>query len=261
MKTFIFFENEKKFSPIFFVREYKKKRWFRPEKISYTLSPENGLVFEDEELIDLVSKRICKDFSNARIHKVNKPVFHEKYKEHVFWVIGDFDEGKSNDCASFYSGESRKEVFWTQNLEDAEVYMDLDCANQTADNIRRKVGTEKKVSVKPIYLNLCNGLLTPIMMITCTSKGGKQETKYFSKIDKEGYRLRLVRTSDAARKFTYRGAIQMFDFLKSRNKNFLYAILPTFSDNVKCDDIESYMKENQVSRMVSVTLKLKNFNK
>jgi hypothetical protein len=92
------------------------------------------------------------------------------------------------------------------------------------------------------------------MMITCTSKGSGV-TKYFSR--EEGRRLRLVTTSQAATKFNYEEALTMYEYLKQTNKNFLYAVIPVFKDNVSAKNIEQYMRDHKVSRIIVMDLQLK----
>ena len=73
--------------------------------------------------------------------------------------------------------------------------------------------------------------------------------------------MRLVTTSDAATKFNYEDVLTQFEHLKQTNKNFLYAVLPAFKDNVNVKNIESYMKENGTSRMLIMDLQLKFMNR
>ena len=106
---------------------------------------------------------------------------------------------------------------------------------------------------------MTNELLSPVMMITCTTKREKQTTKYLARI--EGNRLRLVNTSNAAKKFTYEDAMKQYEYLVTHNKNFMYAVLPVFKDNVHCRNIESYMREKKVSRMIVMDLQLRFLNR
>ena len=146
---------------------------------------------------------------------------------------------------------------WTFNIENADIGLDRKSTEQTVDNIRKATG--ERVSVMEIYLDLVNELLTPIFMITCTSKRSNKETKYFARL--EGNRLRLVGTSDAAHKFTYEEVLAMHEHLVANNKNFLYAVLPQFKHNVHYKKIEDYMREMNVSRMVQLDMKLKWINR
>ena len=77
----------------------------------------------------------------------------------------------------------------------------------------------------------------------------------------EGARLRLNTTSDAAGKFTYKEVLATFEYLQTHNKNFLYAVLPVFKENVHCKQLENYLKKNKVSRMVQMTTKLRWLNR
>ena len=67
--------------------------------------------------------------------------------------------------------------------------------------------------------------------------------------------------ADAATKFSYEDVLAQFEHLKQTNKNFLYAVLPAFKDNVNVRDIENYMQENGISRMLIMDLKLRFMNR
>ena len=258
MGTIIYFvENENRKCVIRFVKSYRAKSWWRRERIEYSLSLLEGSDFVDSAVTDKVYERIQKDFPNARIYLTNLGQFHRMFDTHRFWLICSF--AKTNENEGYFSHIMSQKVMWTSNINDADLYLDEKSAEDSANNIRRLCGTTAMVGIMPIYLNFVNMLLTPIMMITCTSKFGKQETKYFARLD--GNRLRLVNTSNAAKKFTYTEVMDMFEHLRSHNKNFLYAVLPVFKDNVNCKDIERYMKENKVSRMIVLDLKLKHLNR
>jgi hypothetical protein len=170
-------------------------------------------------------------------------------------VIAHYD--KDNKIDGYYSGSFGKEFEWTSDIEDAEISLDYDSYRGTLGNIRKATG--EKIDIEQIYLNCTNGLLEPSFMITCTSKRGKQETKFYSHM--EGNRLRSVSTSEKATRFTYFDVLEVFEQLQSSNKNFLYAVLPVFKDNVHCRYLEEYVKKNNISRMVALTTKLKWLNR
>jgi hypothetical protein len=262
MGTFIYFVENKDTKGVFrFVKCYRKKGWFRKEKIAYSLSQEDCVSLSDS-VVEKVDNCIKKDYPNAQIvHSDKSPVDSGIFETHKFWLIADFSKAKKDkeEQLSYFSYSYKKEVFWTEDLNDAEIYMDKASAERTSNNIRKLVGTSAMVGVKTVYLNLVNELLTPIMMITCTSKSGKKETKYFNRI--EGNRLRLVTTSDGAKKFTYPEVEEKFEYLRTHNKNFLYVVWPVFKDNVNYQHLEEYVKKNEISRMLVLTLKLKHFNR
>ena len=258
METIIYFEeNGKKHGVIRFVSGYRKKRFLRKERIEYTFSSASSKDFIDEEEIGMVLERIKKDYPDAVIHLTTWDKFLERYKKHVFWLIAYIDDIGQKSPSGYYSGSSRGNVEWTNDIEDAEIGLDDNTTDDTVNNIRKSTG--KKVFMMPVYLDLVNGLLEPNFMITCTGKKGKQETKYFARM--EGARLRLNTTSDAAKKFTYKEVLAMFEFLQSNNKNFLYAALPVFKENVHYKQLDNYLKKNKVSRMVQMTTKLRWMNR
>lgn len=258
MAIFIYFEeSDKRKCAIRFVSNYRTAKWYRREKIGYSLLATSGMPVTEATELQKIYLRIEKDYPDARIYCTEWEVFRDLHKKRQFWVICKFNENSEID--GYYSCTKRGNVEWTNDIDDADIYLD----NQTADESGRTIGQlcqpDTKIGIAQIYLNLVNELLTPIFMITCTSKTGKQSTQYFAKLD--GNRLRLVRTSDAAKKFTYSDVLAMFEHLKSHNKNFLYAVLPAFKDNVHCNDIERYIGDMRVSRLVQMDIKLKSLNK
>lgn len=255
MEYYIYFEeNGKRHSVIRFVKDYSDRRWFRKERISYSISMDEACIFVDEELVKKVCDRIIKDYPDARIYCTPSEEIDERLEFHEFWVICRYDD--RNNLKDFYKAESRKSIGWTADMEDVIIICDEDFARQHCQLLRSKTG--ERISAKSVYLSLNNRLLTPVMMITCTSKSGKRETKFFARL--EGKRIRLVNTSAYAKFFTYSEAMHTYEYLKVHNKNFLYAVLPRFDDNVSYRDIEWYMKEKQISRAVRVSFKLKQIN-
>ena len=237
-----------------FVSGFKKRRWFRRSRIKYSFCPIDGSIFryKDEDLKEIKTK-IMTDYPNADIHIMEFDEFLEKYNIYRFFVICKWNE-RDNE---FYQGDGKdRKAMYSKDIEDARMIFSERTANETLRTIQQT--TRDKVYVRAIYLNLVNELLTPVMMITCTSKGNGQ-TKYFKKLD--GRRLRMVSTSEAATKLTYDTSITTWEYLKTHNKNFLYAVLPAFKDNVNIRDIERYMRENNVSRMICMDLQLKHLNR
>ena len=247
----MYFEsNESKYDVLRFVKSYRKKSFWKKEHIEYSFSINDGCDVT-EEMKDMIMNCIRKDYPNAVICLIDFVKFSLRMVNHRFWVIAHLD--KNNIIDGYYSGMKRKECELSSDISDAEISLDQMSIDETLGNIR-KVKKEKFI-VLPIYLNLVNGLLEPNFMITCTSKRGKQLTKYFARI--EGNRLRLVNTSGAAMKCSYQEALGVFEYLQSHNKNFLYAVLPVFKDNVHCRNLEAYIKDKKISQMVALTTKLK----
>ena len=260
MGTIIYFEeNPGKHGVIRFVATYCEKRWFRREKISYTLSVMNAFSFLTIETIEKVKEKIRRDFPDAKIYSSGYEEFISKYESHEFWSIaryGDNGFEGANEPDGYFVRIGKSKVEWTEDINDAEICLVRSNMEETLNVIRGVEGV--RAALFPIYLNLINELLTPIMMIVCTSRKGKQETKYFSKI--EGNRLRLVTTSYAAKMFTYQDAQDTFEYLRTHNKNFWYAILPKFKENVHCRDVEGYFERNKLSRSVVVSIKVGKLN-
>ena len=255
MENYVIFREDKaKHGVYLFVKKFVPKRWFRREKIEYCVSADQAELFSDEEVLAKVCERIKRDYPNAEIMCEDYGTFTDRMEKHRFWVIGRW---KDDSTEEFYCGnDSHGKPEYTTDLQTVRFSLSESSANQTLATIRKC--TRDRAYTRVVFLSLENELLSPCMMITCTSKG-RGVTKYFAR--EEGGRLRLVMTSQAAAKFSYESVIQMWEYLKQTNKNFLYAVMPVFKDNVSAKNIESYMKENKVSRMVVMDLQLKHLNR
>ena len=253
-KYVIFREDKNKHGVYLFVKKFKPKKWFRREKIEYCIGAEQAESFSDNELMAKVCDRIKKDYPNAEIWCENYRTFTDKYVNHRFWVIGRWREDGKEE---FYCGSDQHgKPEYTTDLNDVRFSLSESSINETLQTVRKS--TRDRAYTRIVFLTLENELLSPCMMITCTSKGS-QVTKYFAR--EEGKRLRLVTTSDAAAKFDYETVMKMYEYLRTENKNFLYAVLPEFKDNVNCKNIEAYMREKKVSRMIVLGVQLKFLNR
>ena len=253
-KIVYFEENESQKCIIRFVNGYRRGRWFLREKIWYSYSVADGLPFVDEVTVALVTTKGKKDYPKAVIHCEEYQKFMTKHQLQKFWVIGRWNEDGREE---FYSGnDQNNKPTYSEDMQEVRMMFADSSAKETLRTIQQT--TRDRVYTRAVYLNLVNELLTPVFMITCTSKGN-DETKFFKKLD--GNRVRMVGTSGAATKFTYEEVLERFAYLQQHNKNFLYAVLPVFKDNVNCKDIERYMKENKVSRMIVMDLQLKHLNR
>lgn len=254
-KIVLFEESEKQKCVIRFVKGFRKKSLFKKERVEYTLIQTEAYWFVEDMLVpEFVTDRIKKDYPNAKVEVMEMDDFFEKYVLHRFWVIARYAEGYQEE---YYCGHDQwNKATYTQDIPDVRMMFSESSAKETLRTIQQT--TRDRVFIRTLYLNLVNELLTPMFMITCTSKGS-QVTKYFAR--EEGKRLRLVTTSNAATRFDYEAVMKMFEHLRTTNKNFCYAVLPIFKDNVNSRNIESYMKEKRISRMLIMDLQLKFLNR
>lgn len=253
-KIIYFVEDPKKKCAFRFVSGFIKKRWFRRARIEYSSDMKDAAYYDyKDEDFKGVAEKILSDYPNAIIHVSKDDEFLKEYRWHKFFAIRRWGE----DEDEFYEdiGIDKKAVYST-DIEDARMMFSEKTALETLRTIQQT--TRDKVNVRTMYLNMVNELLEPVMMITCTNKKNG-ETKYFKKLD--GNRIRLVSTSESAEKFDYDTSVKTWEYLRTHNKNFLYAVLPVFKDNVNCKDIERYMKEKNVSRTVCMDLQLKYLNR
>ena len=237
-----------------FVKKFCRRRWFWKEQIWYSYSLSEASVFDDNDELARVCKRVKKDFPDGKIWCVERGEFEERYRMKKFWAIVRWNEKGREE---FYTGsELCGKASYSEDVSDADIFLAESGVQDTLRTIQQT--THDKVAVRALHLTLQNVMLTPVFMISCTSKGS-QVTKFFKKLD--GNRVRMVGTSEAATKFTYEEVLERFAYLQQHNKNFLFAVLPAFKDNVSARDIERYMKENKVSRMLVMDLQLKHLNR
>ena len=252
-KYVIFREDKDKHGVYLFVKKFVPKEWFRKEKIEYCISADQAETFEPDVMAK-VCERVKKDFPNAEISCEDYRTFIDRMVKHRFWVVGRWREDSTEE---FYCDNDRHgKPEYTTDLQEVRFSLSESSANETLRTIRKC--TRDRAYTRIVFLSLENELLSPCMMITCTSKGS-QVTKYFAR--EEGKRLRLVTTSNAAAKFDFETVMKMYEYLRTENKNFLYAILPVFKYNVNCKNIEAYMLEKKISLMVVLDLQLKHLNR
>lgn len=251
----LFTENRDKKCVIRFVKGFRRKGFFRKERVEYTIvSSEAFHFYSTDQIPDFVMSVIRKDYPDAEIKAVESEGFDKTYSLQRFFAIACFNEGYNEE---YYNGNDAKgKTTFTSDLSDVRMILSESSAKETLRTIQQTTGD--RVFIRTLYLNLVNELLTPVFMITCTSKGSSH-TKYFSRI--EGNRLRLVTMSESASRFTYEEVLKEFDYLQTHNKNFLYAVLPVFKDNVNSKNIGNYMRDNKISRMVAMDLKLRFLNR
>ena len=252
-KYVIFREDKDKHGVYLFVKKFVPKKWFRKEKIEYCISADQAETFEPDVMAK-VCERIKRDYPNAEIICEDYRTFTDRMVKHRFWVVGRWREDSTEE---FYCDSDRHgKPEYTTDLQAVRFSLSESSANETLRTIRKC--TRDRAYTRMVFLSLENELLSPCMMITCTSKGS-QVTKYFAR--EEGKRLRLVTTSNAAAKFDYETVMKMYEYLRTENKNFLYAVIPEFKDNVNSKNIEAYMRENKVSRMIVLDVQLKHLNR
>lgn len=252
-KYVIFREDKNKHGVYLFVKSFRARRWFRKEKIEYCISADQAETFEPEVMAK-VCERIKCDFPNAEIICEGYRTFIDRMVKHRFWVVGRWRDDSTEEF--YYDSDRHGKPEYTTDLQSVRFSLSESSANETLRTIRKC--TRDRVYTRLVFLSLENKLLSPCMIISCTSKGSGV-TKFFSR--EEDRRLRLVYTSKAAAKFNYETSISMWEYLKQYHKKFLYAVLPDFKDNVSAKNIEPYMRDHHVSRMIVMDLQLKFLNR
>ena len=257
MARFICFFEDKNLGPLYFVHSYERRKWFRKERIAYSIERSQALTFDDSDnaTIEKVLARIKSDYPESRLFTFtfDDKMFATLFQDKRFWGICKIN-GKPEQYL-WYAGVKDGSVVWACNAKDALLCFDEDTEIGTL-NVLHQIQRGDRIVLVTVYLDLTNELLTPKFLLTCTSKRDNKRTKFFAR--EEGRRLRLVNTSFAASKLTYRESLQLFERLRIHNKNFSYAVIPDFDDNVNCKDLDEYTKDHKVNRMVQLELKLGN---
>ena len=253
MEYFIcFFKDKSKTGPLFFVKSYKARSWFRKERIEYSFNQLEAHTFNGEDVdVSKVRDRIKSDYPNGSVmtFSTKDDAFGEIFSKNRFWVICKY--GPNNEVCGYYAGVKDGKAIWVEDINKALFCMDEREEKETLNVLRQK---GERVTYISVILDLVNDLLNPIFIILCESKSGKKEIKFFAR--EEGGRLRLVKTSFSAKKLTFSESIEMYEHLVVHNKNFNYAVIPNFKDNVNCKDLKSYIKEHPINRMVQTELKI-----
>lgn len=251
MAKVIYFDAEPtRKSVIRFVEDYRRGGWFRKEKIEYSIECGYLPVIED---VEGAYDRIMRDFPDAVISSGKLVEVDKALESNRVWVIAKHTDKGFN---VFYSHTTAGRVEWTSDISNAELNFDEQSAEGCAAELRR---TGEKIITMPVCLNFPNPLLGKNFIILCKSRKSGV-TKYFARHE-EGNRIRLVKNSDSAARFTYAEVLAKFDSLKATNKAFFYTVCNAFSENVNYTQIEDYCKSGKVAKAVAVTDKLKWMNR
>ena len=251
MAKVIYFDAEPtKKGVIRFVEDYRRGGFLRKEKIQYGIAGGYLPVVDDAQGI---YDRIVRDYPSAIIYYGTVAEIERRLETQRFWLIGK-DTGKVFDV--YYSHVTAGKVEWTSDVTNAEIQFDEQAAVSTVTELRR---AGEKAVVIPVYMNFENPLLGKNFIILCKNRKSGV-TKYFARHE-EGNRIRLVKNSDSATRFTYAEAVGMFESLKGSNKAFFYTVCPAFKDNVNFTGIEDYMASGKVAKAIAVSDKLKWMNR
>ena len=251
MAKVIYFDAEPtKKGVIRFVEDYRRGGFLRKEKIQYGIA--GGYLPVVDEAHGIYDK-IVRDYPDAIVYYGTVADTERKLDTKRFWLIGK-DTGRGFDV--YYSHVAAGKVEWTSDVANAEIQFDEQAAVSTVTELRR---AGEKAVVIPVYMNFDNPLLCKNFIILCKSKKSGV-TKYFARHE-EGNRIRLVKNSYSAARFTYADAVGMFESLKGSNKAFFYTVCPAFRDNVNFMGIEDYMASGKVAKAIAVSDKLKWMNR
>lgn len=251
MAKVIYFDAEPtKKGVIRFVEDYRRGGFLRKEKIQYGIAGDYLPVVDEAQGI---YDKIVRDYPDAIVYCGSVADIERRLETKRFWLVGK-DTGKG--FGVYYSHVTAGNVEWTSDVTNAEIQFDEQAAVSTVAELRR---AGERALVVPVYMNFENPLLGRNFIILCKSKKSGV-TKYFARHE-EGNRIRLVKNSSSAARFTYPEAFETFESLKGSNKAFFYTVCPAFKDNVNFTGIEDYMASGKVAKAIAVSDKLKWMNR
>ncbi len=253
MRYIVYIDNTAEADAIRFVGSYRPRGIFRREQISYTTDISHAFLFDDSDTrtVEKALARAEKDFPLCRCAVCDMGLFAAEHKDNVFWVTARIGENGGED--EYYSHTIGGTAVWTNDIRQAELCLDGDDAESALSLLRMRCNG--KITTFAVYANIRNVLAAQKFIIVCKSRNSGV-SKYYSRME-GGNRLRLVRTSDAARRFAYREAITEFEHLKSHNKRFFYTVMKAPDENVPSRDIEEYADSHRDLRVVALNDKLK----
>lgn len=241
-------------SIIRFVKGFRKRKWWRKERVEYTVNSIEAYQFgKEEEVPVFIEERIRKDYPESHYNLVSIDSFFTTFQNCLFYTIERWKEVNVDYFTHFDNGAAG----FSTDMDEVFMTLAKDSAEETKKTILIK---QKEILVlRPVYLNIFNYLMLESFMITCTHKQSG-ETFYFKDIDSSN-RVRTCRTSRTAMRFSYECALKWFDRLRLHHKMFLYAVLPVFKDNVHCKNIAEYMESKNVSREIVMSFRINDINK
>lgn len=247
MKKLIYFTDGEGVKPFIFVKDYRKKSLFKRENVQLSYFVHELDI--DNETTDSIIAFVKRHYPGAWIHNVTVDAFEQELVKYRYYVVTKYI--KSGDFFVFDIGSTLNgETEWSSKIEKAQLHYDYISAQESAMAIAKKTG--EHVTLTSVYIAKVNPLSQQKFIIHCKSKkSGK--TQFYSR--SEGTRLRLVKTSDAAAKFSYGAVLAMFDELKAKNKAFFYSVMP-YIENVNCADLEQMYEEKKIPVAINMTTKL-----
>lgn len=248
MKKVIYFTDGEGIKPFLFVKAYRKKSLLKREnaQLSYFVHE----LDIDDEMATRIIAFVKRHYPDAKVNCETVDTFNQAMSKYCYYVVTKYVT--NGDFFVFDSGcTAHDEIEWTSKIDEAQLYYESTCAENSAKAIAKKTG--EKVTLTTVYIENVNPLSEQEFIIHCKSKKSGR-TQFYSRT--EGTRLRLVRTSDAAAKFHYNLALNLFDELKAKNKAFFYTVMP-YIPNVNCADLEQMYDERKIPVAINMTNKLK----
>ena len=248
MKKVIYFTDGEGIKPFIFVKAYRKKSLFKRENVLLSYFVHELDI--DDEMAEYIIAFIKRHYPDAKVNYETIDTFEQAMFKYRYYVVTKYII--NGDFFVFDTGRTtHSETEWTSKIEEAQLHYDHTSATDSARAIAKKTG--EHVTLTSVYIANVNPLSEQEFIIHCKSKKSGR-VQFYSRT--EGTRLRLVKTSDAAAKFSYNLVLSMFDELKANNKAFFYTVMP-YIPNVNCADLEQMYKENKIPVAINMTTKLK----
>ena len=243
----IYFTDGEGIKPFVFVKAYRKKSLFKRENVQLSYFVHELDI--DDETAEYIASFIKRHYPDANVGYDTAENFKSTMFKYCYYVVTKFIP--NGDFFVFDSGtRSHDEIEWTSKIEEAQLHYEHSSAVDSAREVARK---GERISMATVYIANVNPLSEQKFIIHCKSKKSGR-VQFYSRT--EGTRLRLVKTSDAAAKFSYNLVLPMFDELKANNKAFFYTVMP-YIPNVNCADLEQMYKDKKIPVAIQMTTKLK----
>ncbi|MDO5129470.1 MAG: hypothetical protein Q4D64_06070 [Prevotellaceae bacterium] len=223
-------------------------------KIVYTVDHEQAASFEDSSLVNTITKRIMSKYDDAP-----KIDFLDENNTRIkgidpFYVIVSEDSGTEQYFVDF---DKKGKPFFDKNVRKAYISQSWNDIQNTIDNVRANGG--KKVVPVAIAMNIENTLQEPNFVIICKNKHS-HKILYLQALYNNG-EVRLNPNLKSAEHLGYDEAMEWYEELSMKNKEYHYAVVACPKDNVKSFNLVEYYKTHQNNMRVAVSFRLPDYKK
>lgn len=223
-------------------------------KIVYTVDHKQAAFFEDSSLVDSITKRIMSKYDDsAKIDYLDEKNTRIKGVD-PFYVIVSEDSDTEKYFVDF---DKKGKPLFDKDVRKAYISQSLTDIRNTIDNVRANGG--KKVVSVAIAMNIENTLQEPNFVIICKNKHS-HKILYLQALYNNG-EVRLNPNLKSAEHLGYDEAMEWYEELSMKNKEYHYAVVACPKDNVKSFNLVEYYKTHQNNMRVAVSFHLPDYKK